>query len=137
MEDRVTVLSQHTGFVSHPPHLIGASEIWCWCMLGAEVYVLSLMRDNCGLMHDLPAGELWLDFFDIGDVSSESSLSSWFIAIRISVRIPSLLYVPASGTTPDQLCFMESTWFWKQPISLSPTINVPCSQYGQVAQYNT
>lgn len=61
----MTVLSQHPGFISHPPHLTGAFEIWCWSMLRAEICVLSLMRDNCGLTHDMPAGELWLYFLDM------------------------------------------------------------------------
>ena len=115
-------VSEHLGSISHPPHLAGAFEIWCQLTVGAEVHVLS----HEGQLWVPPGSAFWgtltsfafsLEVYPL-DATIDFSLSSCFMAICFSVRVPSLL-----GQLQATFVCGIHTDLGKQPLCPSSTIH--------------
>ena len=121
-------MSKHLGSVSHPPHLAGAFEIWCRFTVGSEVPVLP--RE--GQLWVPPGSACWgtltlfafsLEVYPL-DATVDFSLSSCFVAMHFSIRVPS----PLGQLQASFVCRMH-TALGKQLLCPFPTIHPFHSHY--------
>lgn len=104
-------MSEHLGSLSHSPHLAGAFEICCRFTVGAEVHALSReaqlwVPPGSACWGTLTSFAFSLEVYPL-DVTIDFSLSSCFMAIHFSDRIPSPL-----GQLQTSFFFVGSTLVW-------------------------